>query len=491
MKGRAKLLVPLFAVLVTVGATALPSFAAPEKIFRVDITPTSVAPGNATFQVAYRNVTPGNSSINSLRLTVPSAFTITGAVSVTGTNPNASKSVAVAGQVVSVTGLDPLKTGQHVTLSVPTSVADPGGCGTSVTWPDSAFEAWTGSSLSGQTFRLAQKSGTTTAVTGNCSLAFNPAPANAGVGENISVPVEVRSGASVVTSFTGDITLVTTAQPTGSTLSGTGTVAASSGVASFTLNGDTLGSYTVRASSSGLTSITASFTLFAGEINCGETPEADPELTRGGFNKDGSECLLVDYTYARTGTGDDDVDNDLVNLQWDTTSQPAAAFEYTIPWDPEAVSPSTGLPTRVTEVSWETDTGGNPVFVPGRACWSNELPSPRGTLNGPVTADATSLDVSGASGLPSTPFAIVIDEERLQVTNVSGSTWTVVRGDGGTAAAAHADGASVMSTPLPLDGSGLVVPICIAGEGWESAGQNLVRYTTRVFDIGDGSVRRR
>jgi hypothetical protein len=35
------------------------------------------------------------------------------------------------------------------------------------------------------------------------------------------------------------------------------------------------------------------------------------------------------------------------------------------------------------------------------------------------------------------------------------------------------------------------MPICIAEEGWVSAGQDLVRYTTRIFDIGDGSIRRR
>ena len=67
------------------------------------------------------------------------------------------------------------------------------------------------------------------------------------------------------------------------------------------------------------------------------------------------------------------------------------------------------------------------------------------TLGASITGSgATSLTVAAAFGsMPSTPFRICIDTEQLNVTTVSGSTWTVARGDGGTTAATHSNGATV------------------------------------------------
>jgi hypothetical protein len=66
------------------------------------------------------------------------------------------------------------------------------------------------------------------------------------------------------------------------------------------------------------------------------------------------------------------------------------------------------------------------------------------TLNGGITAAATSLIVADPSNFPATPqFRILIDSELMLVTSVAGSTFTVTRGLENTAAAAHSNGATV------------------------------------------------
>ncbi len=65
-------------------------------------------------------------------------------------------------------------------------------------------------------------------------------------------------------------------------------------------------------------------------------------------------------------------------------------------------------------------------------------------LNGAINNSVTSLIVDDASGFPTTgTFRIKIDTELLQVTDVSGNTFTVVRGVEGTSAASHLDEALV------------------------------------------------
>jgi hypothetical protein len=119
--------------------------------------------------------------------------------------------------------------------------------------------------------------------------------------------------------------------------------------------------------------------------------------------------------------------------------------------------------------------------------------------------------------VPTPPFPIVIDLERMTVTNVSGGSWTVNRGAGGTTPATHSkfypDATTpkkVMSTPLPIDNDPTSfyytqqMRMCIAEEGWSAfpPGANdcpttpppplaplaCVLYSTTIFDIGDGTV---
>jgi hypothetical protein len=62
------------------------------------------------------------------------------------------------------------------------------------------------------------------------------------------------------------------------------------------------------------------------------------------------------------------------------------------------------------------------------------------TLNGDISDVSTSLVVTSASTFPTTPqFRIKIGNEILLVTGVSGTTYTVTRGQEGTTAASHLD----------------------------------------------------
>lgn len=68
------------------------------------------------------------------------------------------------------------------------------------------------------------------------------------------------------------------------------------------------------------------------------------------------------------------------------------------------------------------------------------------TLNGTITAAATSLVVTSAATFPTTGnFRILIDSELMLVTAVSGTTFTVVRALEGTGAVGHNSGVPVTS----------------------------------------------
>lgn len=70
---------------------------------------------------------------------------------------------------------------------------------------------------------------------------------------------------------------------------------------------------------------------------------------------------------------------------------------------------------------------------------------PETTLSAAITTTgATSCTVASGSSFPSSgTFRILIDTEIIKVTNVSGTTWTIARGDGGTTATTHSSGATV------------------------------------------------
>lgn len=77
------------------------------------------------------------------------------------------------------------------------------------------------------------------------------------------------------------------------------------------------------------------------------------------------------------------------------------------------------------------------------------------TLGASLTDIATTLTVASSTGFPSVNFPVVLDadddskREVVIVTGVSGTTWTVARGQDGTSGVAHDSGAMVALTAVP------------------------------------------
>lgn len=509
--------------------TAVPGLAAPpsssSKQYKIEVTSPSpnTAPANTaeqTFRVKITNATPdGNSSANSFDLGAPEGFVVTN-VQVLGTpsssNPNASaiaswKSKAGCtpatcpsdDNVVWVQFLDPVKStrsgaGQFVSIDVTVTTPDIEGCSAEATgWglPDEKDGqpvggktiVYSGSNRSGQTFNQTSATNTTTTLTKECILQVSLSNTTPRLDQSPSDFPITATVTAPDSSFSNQISLVVSPSA-GVTIT---PVSQSGGVATFSITATNTGAYTATASATAADSASATFTVFAGDIDCGETRE-DGALTRGRWNKDGTTCVIVDYTF------DDRIaSRNEVELVWDTGSQPTAAFEYTAMWQPE----DSTLPPARTEVSYQKDISGNPIWVNGEACWNDgesltpRLPDPYANLDEAIIPAQTSISVTpyagagAAPGIPSAPFDLVIGTERLRVTSISGNTWTVLRGVGGTTAAPHDGGAFVMSTPLPIVG-GTQVPVCLASEGWSGSGADEIIVTTRVFDIGDAGVRR-
>ena len=341
------------------------------------------------------------------------------------------------------------------------------------------------------------------------------------------------------------------------TLGGGGPRSGTGGIVTFpavTITG--VGQSTLTATSSfGSASVSVStqpFTVFAGDLECFPTPPfhfsgsvppnvADPitgivsgglsitepgyaEGRRGGWNKDGSGCNAVAYTFTNDILSSDPTKKNSATLRWDTGAQPNAAFAYTLTFIDEPVDSGFGIPTSRTKVAWEFNPDGSPKYVVyAVACVSPQLPEPYGTLAAGLTASVsdTTITINGPA-LPTgvgVSFPIAIGPapsgsnaiERMQATWQSGtatsSTYTVQRMQGGTPLASHPAGAQVMSTPLPIDPNpylptplyppntvnpyaGKQANMCIADEGWVSVGGGPVRFTTTIFDVGDGAVSR-
>ena len=261
-----------------VGIMATPGAAAPEKIFSLK-APASLQAGAQSITLTIKNETPtGNSQISSFKIAVSGGVTITG-------QPSAPRGqITWTASSIEISNAGPIKNNQSFAIAVPIT-ATTSGCGGTATWD---AQAWTGSPFNGDTFRLLPPptSNLTTAIAASatCSLRFNPAPANAILNANIPVTVQVVAGspAVVVTGFTGNITLAATTQPSPGALTGVGTVAAVNGQASFTLAGSVAGNYQVSASSSGMSTINASFVVGDANLSC------DPNSANASFAKSGT-----------------------------------------------------------------------------------------------------------------------------------------------------------------------------------------------------------
>jgi hypothetical protein len=105
---------------------------------------------------------------------------------------------------------------------------------------------------------------------------------------------------------------------------------------------------------------------------------------------------------------------------------------------------------------------------------------PQTTLGADITStSATSITVTDGSAFPAAPFHILLDSEDMKVTGKgSGANWTVVRGTNGTAAATHANGASLWDTRVTYWTEGSVATTVVLADfsenhlydfGWQPA----------------------
>ena len=558
MNGIRKLL--LFATAAMLVALApLANAAAPTKKFSVDLSPAFLTPGSVTLSATIKNETPnGNSSINSLILTIPNGYTLNGTPTTTW-----GAQIAVSGQQVSLSNMTPLKPLQSLVLTLPLVVA--GSNCSSATW---TAQAWTGSSFSGDSFlQVFSPPDTqfvvhsTTQVASDLATSFTmQPPSSVTLGQAIPVSVKV-SACGVGTS--GITVNVSIPGCTGACLTGTTSGSTdANGVVSFSLAVNTTGTYQINATATNFPQATSNpFTVYDGVLNCGDSFSGSfanpmnvaPDQpgysagSRGDYNKDGSTCVLVPYTFTNTILT---APFDQVHLSWDTTVQPNAAFIYTLNWrlrPVETTSPLTGWTVAPRpQVAWLTDGSGNPIFIPSLACVSPKLPAPYGTLAASIDANATQVTITGikanpasqyavpqpgAPAIPSLPFPIVIANtvggspstvtERLTAVsiasqspattpNYSGTytiTFNVTRGgvtEGMSAPAPHGAGYIAMSSPLPIipnDASTFPAPyvvntqahMCVAEHGFNSFtigsdGVTRLLYYTTVIDIGDGWV---
>lgn len=254
------------------------------KCFAVSVTPTGVAAGDsASFAFTITNEA-GTQQLGSVKITAPSALTITGA--------SASSAVTSTSALFLDLSLAP---SASTTLTVTATAA----CGAGqYTWAMEVKQSNDFSGPPGNDFLIdpasaANLSGT---VAGACSLAFSGQPSATAAGHVIAagfdssgapVQVEVLDGAGhLATTSAAVVNVAIATNPGSGALSGTAAVSASGGVASFTnLSIGTPGiGYTLLATSPGIAPVTSAyFTIYGSLAGCSSscTGSASSKTTTG------------------------------------------------------------------------------------------------------------------------------------------------------------------------------------------------------------------
>jgi hypothetical protein len=214
--------------------------------------------------------------------------------------------------------------------------------------------------------------------------------------------------------------------------------------------------------------------ISCGTLACGQSTKivADeasnsPALVvaRGPFNSDGACSASSDFFASNKLP----TDNNQVHFRWPVgnSDQKLAVWTYSV------VSSNALVP----KLAWLNNDGTKassafpdptiqpppaPAYLDGNIlqCQSGVLPQPYGVVSTSANQNTLTIKVNTSpqnAVLPtptSFPFDIVIGTERMSVTGIQGSTWTVdgnpTRAKGGTSPSSHPAGAKVMSTPLPL-----------------------------------------
>ena len=124
----------------------------------------------------------------------------------------------------------------------------------------------------------------------------------------------------------------------------------------------------------------------------------------------------------------------------------ATWYENAIPGPSQTCSTSSGTPpTFDTNYPSRDNSVTTPIdLTPNSSYFCRVGPGANTTLNGALTASQTTVTVSSATGFPTTPFLIRVDDEFMQVTAGFGTTtWTVTRGASSSVATTHANSQTV------------------------------------------------
>ena len=193
-------------------ATASPAMAGGDKLYKLEMSPSTVATGTGVPMTAkFSNVSPSggaNSSFNSVRLNAPAGYTIT---SVTGV-PSGTATIVSNGAAIQVTGMSPV--GKNGSFSINFVATVSGSCAAASWNPNVTGDVWSGSQLSGNSFER-QGAAPTTTATCQYSVAITPATFYRGTSTNLTARVTnlAPSSGPAITSITlsppADITATT------------------------------------------------------------------------------------------------------------------------------------------------------------------------------------------------------------------------------------------------------------------------------------------
>jgi hypothetical protein len=131
-----------------------------------------------------------------------------------------------------------------------------------------------------------------------------------------------------------------------------------------------------------------------------------------------------------------------------------------------AIGSITGLTNTAlynTAYSKPNDTSRNDIIIANNG--TGDAPASATTIPGTITTGSTSFAVSSSASYPiaqtansNTWFYIQVGSEDMQVTNVSGTTWTVTRGALGTSITAAGTGLAISQPPITFTLYGIMNP---------------------------------
>jgi Tfp pilus assembly protein PilX len=139
-----------------------------------------------------------------------------------------------------------------------------------------------------------------------------------------------------------------------------------------------------------------------------------------------------------------------VNQPAPVVAPPAADFatwyENSIPGPSQGCTSSSGTPPTFDNNYPSKDNSVSSVadLTPSSSYFCRVGQGANTTLSGALTASSTTVTVASATGFPSTPFVIRIDDEFMTVTAGFGTTtWTVTRASNSSTATTHVSGQTV------------------------------------------------